>query len=557
MPITLGSPGGSVYDGANTYLSALEKQRAMKHEYDIQLKRLNVEAGKVLAEYQARMSSNNLQAAMSNQRTALSKDLAGQQDRQEMTMADRRAAAESELASQRNQHESNLINQRGDIESSMFSQQQLAQARRDEIQQMYGQQNAAYKAGLDSAAMEQQFGYSTQRDEQQSKAQQERDALQFGYSTQRDQQQSRDQLLRDKTQFGYSTQRDAQQQQYTQQNMYQRETADVSARWQEQIQQARNNGLDFSEKQQAEMKQLDEAFRKNVLNGPFDEGLKQQAMLEHQKKLAGIVPNQKIQNPIDGLKQNVIQDDRTGVWFRVGRDSNGYPTYEPLSSGSGGGAGKAPDPEKIAADQRKMMRDREHDLQKLDEKLRNEIDPETDTRKFKTQEEIDKEKMRIFAADERFYTDSGLPPHEMYQLHARREEAKQQAEQKKQKERAGRSQYDLAPDRNQQPQMPQSGVAGPSQSPAAPQKQGPVSATNLDSKLATAQYEGDQDTATALEAVKLITAKYGGAPPAGTQEFNDLIEAYRLLRSKGVSIEAPTKKREPNAFQDAQGGWMQ
>jgi hypothetical protein len=557
MAITLSSPGGSVYDGASTYLNALEKQRAMKHEYDIQLKRLNVEAGKVLAEYQARMSSNNLQAGMANQRTALSKDLAKQQDRQEMTMAEMRAAAESELSAQRNQHESNLINQRGDVESSLFAQQQAAQARRDEIQQMYGQQNAAYRAGLDSAAMEQQFGYSTQRDEQQSKAQQERDALQFGYSTQRDQQQSRDQMLRDKTQFGYSTQRDAQQQQYTQQNMYQRETADVSARWQEQIQKARNNGLDFSEKQQAEMKQLDETFRKNVLNGPFDEGLKQQAMLEHQKKLAAIVPNQKIQNPIDGLKQNVIQDDRTGVWFSVGRDSNGYPTYEPLGGGSGGG-GKAPDPEKLAEQKRKMTLEREHNLQKLDEKLRNEIDPETDTRKFKTQEEIDKEKMRIFAADELFYTDSGLPPHEMYQLHARREEAKQQAEQKKQQERAGRSQYDLPPDRGQQmpPRQPMPTPAQ-SQQPPAPVKQGPVSATNLDSKLATAQYEGDQDTATALEAVKLITAKYNGAPPVGTQEFNDLIEAYRILRSKGVSIETPKKKRESNAFEDAQGGWMQ
>ena len=544
MAITFSSSGGNVYDAATLSLNTREKARQTQNDYDIALRQLSMEAQKIAMDFQSRMASNNLQAAMANQRTFADQARQTQQGQQNTAMAKQRAKDESQLMAQRNKHESSMVNQRGQIESALQAQQEGGIARRDQRQQGYAAQNMAQRANNDAASADLQQGHAMQRSQQQALAQLQRDKLQYGFTNQRDQTQQRNVM-----------ERDAQQQQYTQQNMYQRETADVSARWQEQIQQARNSGMDFSEKQKAEIKQMDEAFRKNVLNGPMDEGLKQQAMLEHQRKLSAIVPNEKMQDPIEDLQRNVIQDERTGMWFRVGRDSRGYPTYDPI--GSSGGGQKEPDPQKIAEQQRKMTLEREHNLQKLDEKLRNEIDPETDTRKFKNQDEIDKEKMRLFAADELFYVDSGLPPHEMYQIQAQRERAKQQADQQQQQERGGRSQYDLPPDRGQQPQMQPSGVTGPSQSPAAPPKPSTLSSSNLSTQLATAQYEGEQETATALEAVKLITDKYGGAPPPGTQEFSDLIEAYRLLRSKGVSIETPKKKREPNAFQDAQGGWMQ
>lgn len=229
---------------------------------------------------------------------------------------------------------------------------------RDQLQFGFSTKENEQKFGYQMMENDQQFGHQLQRDRFQHGNTLERDAMQFGFDsrradqthgntmqrdsalnefdTQRDVRQNQFQGERDNRLNMFDTQRDARQQQYTQQNQYQRETAEVSARWQEQIQQARNAGLDFSEAQKKEMKELEETFRKNVLNGPYDDGQKQQIMLEHQKKLSAIIPNEKIANPTEGLNSSLIFHEPTKSWYMQGRDSKGFPTYEPLGGPNDG-----------------------------------------------------------------------------------------------------------------------------------------------------------------------------------------------------------------------------
>lgn len=457
----------------------------------------------------------------------------------------RREAAQQSFFKERAQE--NLLRQKGDIELTLAEQQQSAQMQRDKSLHLYGMQDMSHRANLEADASAQNYGYTMQRDKQEQNAHLQRDTMQHGYTMQRDKQQ-----------FGYQTQRDATQQGYTQQNAIQRETFNVSAKWQDQIQQARNAGMEFSEKQQNEMKQMDETFRKNVLNGPMDEGLKQQAMLEHQRKLSAIIPNEKIQDPKQGLDQSVIFHEPTKSWFMQGRDSHGYPTWQPL----GGGGGKQEDPEKKAKEQQSMMLKREETLIKLDKEIRAEVDPETDAPKFKTQDDIDKEKLRRLAPYERYYTDPaiGLPPHEMYQIQAHKEKMKQ-IEQQQMKDNAGGMADSLAV-RSGDP-VAQSAYeadppqAMPGQMPPAAAPPVPVSSKTIDDQLKQSVTGGDVETATALKAVKDLTAKHKGVPPYGTEDRAILEDAMRFLGAKGYKFGSTKKQPKKVDFQDALGGWQQ
>lgn len=307
------------------------------------------------------------------------------------------------------------------------------QLKRDEVQQQYSTQSEQQQHynTLDRDAS--QFGFDTQRENQQQGHTLQRDAMQFGQQMQRDEYQNQ-----------YSMQRDEQQQQYAQQNMYQRETADIAARWNEQVQTARNSGLDFSPRQQQEMKELDAAFRKNVMNSDLDEGLKQQAMLMHQKKLAAIIPEDKVQDPKAGLDQSVIFHEPTGTWFMQGRDSRGNPTYEPLGTGGGGG----PDPAKEQAAQkkeqqqqaekiRKAMFDREDRWDALINDIStrlnaDETGPLYDSKTPEGQAEIEKQARKEFASKEKYYRDlDNLPPHDSFQREADAERQKMEKEMQK------------------------------------------------------------------------------------------------------------------------------
>ena len=352
--------------------------------------------------------------------------------------------------------------------TQQMTQQQKGIQKRDQLQAGYDKESERRKAldqqirdqrqfGFQTDENNQKFGqqlkrdevqqqYATQSDQQQHYNTLDRDASQFGFDTQRENQQQGHTLQRDAMQFGqqmqrdeyqnqYSMQRDEQQQQYTQQNLYQRETADIAARWQEQIQTARNSGLDFSPRQQQEMKELDAAFRKNVMNSDLDEGLKQQAMLMHQKKLAAIIPEDKVQDPKAGLDQSVIFHEPTGTWFMQGRDSRGNPTYEPLGTGGGGG----PDPAKEQAAQQKEQQQQAEKIRKAMfdredrwDALINDISTRTNADNeplYTDPNEIEKIARKEFASKEKYYRElDGLDPHHSYQREAEEELQKKQAD---------------------------------------------------------------------------------------------------------------------------------
>lgn len=295
------------------------------------------------------------------------------------------------------------------------------QLQRDYYQQGYDLQRAQQQHGNTLERDAAQFGYDTRREQQNARNTMQRDMLQGGIQAQRDQRLNEFDLAQQENQFQNTLQRDQMQQQFEQQNLYQREAADIAAKWQDQVAQARNAGLDFSVRQQKEMQDLDASFRKNVLNGPYDEGLKQRAMVEHQKKLAAIIPEEKVQNPQEGLNSSVMFHEPTGTWFMQSRDSRGFPVYEPLGSKSSGQG-----EDKQAAAKREALFDREDRFQKIVDKLATEIDPATEMPVYKSREEVIKAALDQFAPYEQHYRQEyGLPPMAPYQAEADKIRAKE------------------------------------------------------------------------------------------------------------------------------------
>lgn len=434
------------------------------------------------------------------------------------------------------------------------------------------------KFGYQTMENEQQFGHQMQRDRFQHGNTLERDNMQFGYDTSRAQQQHGNTLERDQFQNQFSTEqdtrrnqfdvaRDAQQQKYTQQNQYQRETAEISARWQEQIQQARNAGMDFSERQKQEMKELDAVFRKTVMtNDDLDEGLKQQAMLLHQKKLSGIVPEEKIRKPEEGMNSSLIFHEPTKTWVKVSRDARGFETYDPWSVDDNGMAQQQMmqqkmqqqqeqhlqaqqekqrlQQEKIADDRIKAEHDRIKDFNSLVNDVRNELGPDEELM-YPTRAAAMAEAKTRFADTDNYYQQSyGLQPHPIY-----KEEMKDGtpvpfrpttgpqkppvADQYRQRLQERQSQ--------QQPQQPQ--PPSSFRPTTGPQKPIAMSSTNIDSHMQKTMESGDKEAAAALQTVKLISAKNnGGPPPAGSQDLADLVKAIKYLQSKGISIQGEAGK---------------
>jgi hypothetical protein len=432
------------------------------------------------------------------------------------------------------------------------------------------------KFGYQMMENDQQFGHQIQRDRFQHGNTLERDGRQFGYDSIRAQQQHGNTMQRDSALNEFDTQRDilqnqfqgerdnrrnmfdvnreARQQQYQQQNQYQRETAEISQRWQETIQQARNAGMDFSERQKQEMKELDAVFRKTVMtNDDLDEGLKQQAMLLHQKKLSAIVPEEKIANPKEGLESSLMFHEQTGTWFMQGRDSKGFPTYQPIGMQSDGMAEQQKEMQAQQEKERQLAektnerrieaeRKRMEDFGQTVNDLMTELDPVTDSPLYPTRSDALAAAKDRFAQTEEFYRRNyGLDPHPIYKddrpdgmpvpfrptTGPQKPPVADQYRQRLQERQA------------QQPQPPQQQGFQPKSEPQAPV---PMSSTNIDSHMEKTMAGGDKEAAAALQTIKLISAKNnGGPPPAGSQDLMDMVKAIKYLREKGIAIQ-PSKQ---------------
>lgn len=307
-----------------------------------------------------------------------------------------------------------------------FSQQEDAtqfqnQMQRDAVQQGYtvDRDKLQNRATLERDAM--QFGYNTLRNDQDQKNTLQRDSLQNMFRTAEDVRQQQFTLERDDLRNEFEVQADERQQQYNQQNLYQREAADISAKWMDQVNQARNAGLEFSPRQQKEMQELDAAFRKNVMNGPYDNGLKQQAMVEYQKKLAAIIPEEKVRVPQQTFEQSIVRDQETGQRFMTIRDPKGFERFEPLDVGQEAQAQNKQAEALMKHQQQQQEKIQKANFERLD-KFRdvvNEVRMETDADAnaiYKDEESVMREAMKRFQPYENAYrNDYGLQPLQPYQ----------------------------------------------------------------------------------------------------------------------------------------------
>jgi len=253
----------------------------------------------------------------------------------------------------------------------------------------------------------------------------------------------------------YSMQRDATQQKYDQQNMYQREAADISAKWADNIQQLRNAGYEYSEKSSHGMKVLEETFRKTVVNNPnLDEGQKQQLKVQHQRALSAFVPDEKVSNPDDEIAQTFKYSAEMGTWLKRGRDSRGNPDWDVIGSGSGQSE------DKQVALKRKAFFDRQKEYDKIVSDIRTRVDGVGDPLYTDEDgEKIEELARKEFAERELLYrTEYGLPPSPAFQREADRvrndQRDQQLRNQYQQLPREQRSQYDQGFDqgRGRQPQ---------------------------------------------------------------------------------------------------------
>lgn len=351
-------------------------------------------------------------------------------------------------------------------------QQQQNTLERDAVQHGYTKERDQFQTDAERERDYRQFGYSTLRDDQQQqntlqrdslqqKQQRERDQMLNQFSAQEDDRQQRFTLQRDNLQNEFSTQADERQQGYTQQNMYQREAQDISARWQDQVAQARNAGFDFSERQRKEMQDLENSFRKNVINSDLEDGLKNQAFVEHQRKLSQYVPEEKVRIPQQTFDQSIVVHGRTGREFLTIRDPKGFERFEPIDMGN-------PQEDKQFQAQQKQQEQQVQRIQKaqferldkfndLIDTLSMQSDPETGALIYKKKdgtldrEAVMKEAMNRFAPYEQNYREMyGLPPLAPFQAEADAKRAAMEKQQQAQQKQA--LQQRTNPYRNQVPE---------------------------------------------------------------------------------------------------------
>lgn len=291
--------------------------------------RANIALGAANADFQYQQKLNDQQRRSVRQRDTLQNDFETQQNRQKNR--DLRERDERQFGYTTAENDQQFGQQ---LERDY--RQQGYTLDRDAFQQQNTLQRDAVQFGLDSRRQDQQQRQTLQRDAFQSGIQRDRDQRLNQFDTERDIRQNEFQGQRDNRLNMFDSQRDFRRQQAESQNMYQREAADVSTKWQEQVQQAKAAGLDFSPQQQQKMKQMDAVFREKVINGNMDEGLKQRAYLEHARAKAAIIPEDKISTPDQEIASQFYEHPKYGVLKRT-IDRNNNASWEPL--GMDGGMG--------------------------------------------------------------------------------------------------------------------------------------------------------------------------------------------------------------------------
>lgn len=394
------------------------------------------------AKKKSEQDRNRLERDLAAQEIKAQKDRDKRQFGYDSSLATQRAfqQADAQAADFRNQLKLNDQQQKGTLkrdsmqaryEAALARQQAQQQADRDARQFGYGQLEA-----------QQAFDNQMTRDAAQNQFTNQRDYMQFGYDTLRSDQQQEQQRQRDTLLNEFGVQQDQRQQQnaierarldqeFTQQNMYQREASEIAAKWQDQVAFAKNSGLDFSERQKKEIQDLDAAFRKNVLNGPYSDLIKQQAFVEHQKKLAAIIPEQRVISKEQDFQSGVHFDKDSQMLWRRTTNARGQNEWEPVAMAGGDSAGADKQQQQQQKQEEAVQKadyDRLEKFNKILDGIRSEELPGAMGLKYPDEKAAMAEAMKRFKPYEDHYRSRyGLPPMAPYQEQMDAEKAQEAA----------------------------------------------------------------------------------------------------------------------------------
>lgn len=509
------------------------------------------------ARYRQQLALQQQQADMRQQQFDAKSQRQGQLlDIQAQTDRDKRQyAADLEQARQQAELQAyrDVMQQQNTLERDAFQQQNLLQ--RD-----------ATQFGMDVLRADQSQQNTMQRDYMQGALQAERDARLNQYDVQQRQDLAVQQQQRDNAAFLQSRIRDREQQKFAAQSQFEQEAADIAAKWQAQVQQRKDAGLEFSASQQAQMQQMEQAFLENVVNADLPDDIKARANVQYQRRLSAIVPLEKVVTPEQEIAAQFYEHPKYGLLQKtVG--SNGMPQWDivgTMGPGSGQEAAVARQQqatEKAAAAQQKALNDaRLQRLQAFEQELKTRAtevtDPLTMTPKYpqttEGQQRLLRDAARAFAPKERYYQQHiGLEPLalEDYQqaigspppppaatapqarpTDAYRAQAQQQA--------AAAALQQSAP-----PAQSRSAVPAATKAPAAtaaPTATLRPAEQQLSQQMAMASQKNDTDALGALTRIAELSA--GGPPKLGSQEMKEMMMLQEMLREAGYALEPPPLK---------------
>lgn len=425
-----------------------------------------------------------------------------------------------------------------------------------------------------------QQGYTLDRDRLQGDQTLQRDVLQGGIQADRDERlnqfgaeedfrQQRNTLERDTLQNDFQserdarlnifdTQRDVRRQQFEQVNIYRQQADEIASKWQERVAIAKQAGLDYSPAQREEMKQVEKAFLKNVINNvDLPDDMKERANIEFQRQMSTFIPEQKVSSPDEEISQQFYAHPQWGPLKRS-VDRQGNPIWEPLEAGGmGDQAGmmrqQAQDQQRQTESLSKKQHERLAAFQSVYDQVETMLDA-NDRPKFDTPEKVMQETMRRFFPREKAYQADGLPPLGQF-LNPDEVPKPTSQQQPTQTANPWRAQLEQRQANQSLPSygsdsvMPRKGEYSPALPDEGRRTRTPVvvPTTQIDDQVKQFETGGDRASAEALRAIKDITAKHNGPPPDGSEDQQIVYDAMKYLDAKGISLggrKTKTQRRE-------------
>jgi len=570
-------------------LDAAMQRRAAKAQQEEQARRAAA-AGQQSRQSERDQAKQQQQyaAALAAQRANIAADQAAadaryrQQFAQQQQQADRKTQ-ESESRARRQQQlldiqaQTDRDRRQFGAEAEQQQQQNLYQTFRDMLQHQNTLDRDVAQYGLNAMQSQQDLYGRMQQEYLQGQIQADQEYLQGQIQADRDlrlyqydvqQRQMQDEALRQRDAIAFeqaTTQREAEQQ-FARQSQFEREAADIAARWQAGVQERKDAGLDFSPQQQRQMQKMEEAFYTNVVSSNLPDDVKARAAVRYQQQLSAIMPSQKVITPEQEINDQFYLHPHLGMMQRrVG--SNGLPEWNPIGMG-GEGAGSAGDSraaksqqaaaQKAQLAQEKAMNDARQ--QRIDEfdKVYDSLATATtpggdamyDTATPEGQQKLLDDAIRRFTAKERVYTEHiGLESFDVSPYQPTNPTPAQSQPQVFESNYGDRANAIRSGANTQTPATTLPAARQATGSSTAPAKTTPSTGatkpanSKLNSQFQRAAENADPDAIEALRRVEELTAK--GPPRLGSQEMKELTVLLEVLAAGGYDLTPPPPPSQP------------